>query len=63
MVETTEKCIYQAFKSRKSEIPSWFNTFSKFTGDGKCPGCAYDPENNKRCSNYYGVTLHTIDVK
>lgn len=54
MPTLVERCIHQI---QPPEVHVLFKENWKW-----CNGCAYDPENNKRCQNYY-PTSYQLDGK
>jgi hypothetical protein len=51
-----ERCMYQ------NEMDTGPHVLFKEQWE-KCRNCVYDPENNKRCNNYFGIKYSVPDIK
>ena len=59
-MSSIEKCFCQVFG--KGGSPG-IGVLLKQSDLYDCSPCQYDPNNNKKCPHYEGITIFTIDVE
>ena len=59
-MDLEHRCFYQTVYRPSKEA---FRIMYKKEGQGYCPTCTYDPENNPKCSAYRPIYFGTFEVE